>query len=473
MAFCDYARGDAVLGATTVSNMFIMEFLPAAPADYVKVYLFGLMLCAQPEVCDSLEKMSETLHLDIETVKNAFAYWQREGAVVKLSDNPPSYSFVKLMPTRDEKGEVESVVYQNRSYIHALQNLMPSVAIENHEIAIANDWLDVLGLSKEAVFYMVKAEVGRRGKLPSARTLFRHLNETALKWAEAGITDEASARAFAERDSRSYKAAQAVVNRFNQRRAPTEDEVNLVRKWLEQMKLNEEEILAACEETTKGERPSFKYLDSVLESKRHNPDEGELREKVKTLSGHLGISGIPTPDQIGQVKEFLGIGFEFAAIEQAAVQCGQNNRRRYEDIAKKLAQWRAAGVYTVEDIEKERKERRHYADIVSRVFEYAGIGGKISEADIKSARVWTALVDEDALYYASELAHGTEAPLKYIDKIIKNWSAKGITTLEKAKAEQPPVKAGTAANNPSQIMEKRDLKDEDFADWFKIEIKNG
>ena len=32
-----------LLFSTSVENMFISELLPAAPGDYVKVYLFGLM----------------------------------------------------------------------------------------------------------------------------------------------------------------------------------------------------------------------------------------------------------------------------------------------------------------------------------------------------------------------------------------------------------------------------------------------
>ena len=84
-------------------------------------------------------------------------------------------------------------------------------------------------------------------------------------------------------------------------------------------------------------------------------------------------------------------------------------------------------------------------------------------------------MDEDAVLYAATLAHGTENPIKYIDKIVKNWSMKGINTLEKAKAEMPPAKEGTnpAKNNPSKIMDERDIKDEDYSNWFNIELKHG
>ena len=474
MSFCDYAKGDAVLGHTTLSNIFIMEYLPAAPSDYVKVYLFGLLLCRHDEICDSMEAMAERLHLDINTVKNAFAYWEREGAVIKLSDNPPSYSFVTLAPSQSQNEELDDDVYSNRDYIRTLQALMPSLVMENHEIRIANDWLDVFGLDKDSVYYLIKNEVARRGeKLPSAKTMFKHLNDTVKKWAEAGVHDVKSAQDFVARDSSYFKTAQAVVERFNQKRMPTSDEIDLVRRWMEEMGYSQEKILSACSEMTRAERPSFKYLDSILENRRTNPDDG-LREKVKKINAHLGISSVPSPEQAEALKRFLDMGFEFEAIEQAAGQCGMKNRRRYEDIENQLGRWKEAGVFTVADIEKERELRKIDSDFAYRVFENAGIDKKVTDADIKSVRVWKALMAEDAVLYAATLAHGTDAPIKYIDKIVKSWSARGITTLEKAKEAQPATgdKARGAQNNPSKIMDERDLKDEDFADWFRIDLKN-
>lgn len=56
-----------------------------------------------------------------------------------------------------------------------------------------------------------------------------------------------------------------------------------------------------------------------------------------------------------------------------------------------------------------------------------------------------------------------------------SFAARGITTLEKAKEAQPSAgnTARPAANNPSKIMDERDLKEEDFAEWFKVDLKNG
>ena len=38
----------AMFDATPVANQFILEYMPTARGDYVKVYLYGLMQCYHP-----------------------------------------------------------------------------------------------------------------------------------------------------------------------------------------------------------------------------------------------------------------------------------------------------------------------------------------------------------------------------------------------------------------------------------------
>ena len=44
MAFCAFDEGAAGFDVTPVENMFISEYMLGAPGEYVKVYLYGLML---------------------------------------------------------------------------------------------------------------------------------------------------------------------------------------------------------------------------------------------------------------------------------------------------------------------------------------------------------------------------------------------------------------------------------------------
>lgn len=45
MPQCSFNRPAAMMQATPVQNMFLIEYQPKAPDAYVKVYLYGLMQC--------------------------------------------------------------------------------------------------------------------------------------------------------------------------------------------------------------------------------------------------------------------------------------------------------------------------------------------------------------------------------------------------------------------------------------------
>ena len=74
MAFCKYSSESTLSSTTQVDNVFISQFLPNAPDVCVKVYLYGLYKCQDPNAFDNtLENFSSQLGLspqDIEDVEH-------------------------------------------------------------------------------------------------------------------------------------------------------------------------------------------------------------------------------------------------------------------------------------------------------------------------------------------------------------------------------------------------------------------
>ena len=89
MALCSYSSKLALDNYTVLDNRFLNEFLPSATGDDVKVYLFGLTLCSNPEADDnSLETIAKILAMPESQVKKAFEYWQEMGLVQIVSRDP-------------------------------------------------------------------------------------------------------------------------------------------------------------------------------------------------------------------------------------------------------------------------------------------------------------------------------------------------------------------------------------------------
>ena len=65
-----------------IENIFISEYMPGAPGDYVKVYLFGFMYAQQQEEMTH-QTLARQLRLSEEDVDKAWSYWAGMGAVKK------------------------------------------------------------------------------------------------------------------------------------------------------------------------------------------------------------------------------------------------------------------------------------------------------------------------------------------------------------------------------------------------------
>ena len=88
----------AVFDVTPVDNQFILEYLPAAKGDYVKVYLYGLTQCCHPQADMDMTSLSRELGMTEEEVQSAYRYWeQRIWRLYNTIKGRPNYlwGFVK------------------------------------------------------------------------------------------------------------------------------------------------------------------------------------------------------------------------------------------------------------------------------------------------------------------------------------------------------------------------------------------
>ena len=89
----EWDRDALPFGVTAVENRFVMEYLPAAKGDFVKVYLWGLFACAHKDADYALETMAQDLMMAVSDVEAALRYWERRGLVSRISEKPPQYRF--------------------------------------------------------------------------------------------------------------------------------------------------------------------------------------------------------------------------------------------------------------------------------------------------------------------------------------------------------------------------------------------
>lgn len=478
MAFFSFAEGAAMFDSTPIENLFLMEYLSTAPEACLRVYLYARMLALHPELGGDMAETARFLRMDEQALYDAFAYWERQGLVRRLTDHPPTY---ELLPLRAEGGVAQTAMEQSyyvyRDYNASMQALFGSNLMEPHEFRIANDWLDVLGYAQDAALRLAQYGIETsRSRDPKPKSVFKRMNKLAAEWADRGCrTLEDVERVIAEQEG-IYPVARAVLKRFSVNKQPSMDELELAKKWVVDWGLTEEQILDACSETTKTTKPSFAYLDAVLASRRGNDGEywGELSRVLRELEGPQAK---PTPDQLRRYAALRAEGFEAEAVVLAAIQCHRKKKTRLEDVEWMLRRWGERGITTRRDAEAYIEDMQRKAERVRQLLELCGLERRPNMNDLALYEGWRGVHDEGVIEYAAQCARGMQVPMKYMEKLLGDWQASGVRTVEEARAQHEAARLSRAAAapsapaaNPAMNYEQREYKEEDFGEDFFIDL---
>ena len=452
MPLCAFQNDYLAMGVTPVENIFIEQHLPHAPGDYVRVYLYGLMQCHHPGSDMTLAKMAHLLGLEEKAVTDAFQYWERQGLLRRVSDNPPAYEYINLAAALGNESPMEQAVYRHRDFNTRLQQLFGQRLLHPAEFMAACEWVEDLRLPEEVVLIMVEHFVRARGR----SFQFKQLEKTALQWAEQGVNTPEAARDMTLRDSAAYKLAQKVLDRFNLRRAPTKEEAELARKWLEEWQLTEEAVLVACRETVKGRNPSFGYLDGILSRNQGARSKSEmdsqlsekdrLRTAVKAIYEALGVQQTaPTPEDTDIYRNFIAAGFAPDSVLRVARSMGSSGSYGMDDLNRQMTRFVEMGLTTDMQIAEYLDRQKLLREQAARVYEKSGQESRVNAASAAQMEEWLGLASFPVVLFAAECAKGTRLPAQYITKVLREWQKAGVTTVEEARRQHDALRSATPA----------------------------
>lgn len=355
--YCRFAPEAAPLEATPVDNLFILEHLPAASGTQLRVYLYGLMLCRYPSFDAST--MRDVLALTQEEMVNAFAYWQRQGLVrIKCAD-PLDVEY--LPPAKRADGQM-LLPGKYASLIQALQSLLAPRTLRTAELRRVYDWIEVFGLEEPAVLEMVSHCLESRGP----RVGISYMDTVARAWADAGVRTAEDAKAYADQYTAKTGGAAAVLKRWRMYRQPTEDELALYQKWTNDQGFSLEAVLAACAAMTKAERPSFKYLDGILDrlyqagtleaeeiTAKFGMDDADAAFARKIFQ-QMGLRRSARSAELEQLAAFRDSGLPLEVMLFAAEQA-QLRERPFVFLKKVLADYQAQGIRSIAQAQEHQK----------------------------------------------------------------------------------------------------------------------
>lgn len=438
-----------------VSVEFIKNYMPSAPGDYIKVYLFGLMQASAGSEL-SIQSICRSLHITELQIEEALQYWHHKGMVSLSGNNPTQCIF---LCSQAEEPPQNSKLYGNQNYVAEIQSILDRNLTTN-EIKTFLDFTDVYSLPREIVIRLVRhcSSEAVRGRNVSVA----YLEKMALNWADEGIDTLEKAEEKIGCYNAITSGALRVIRRLDagSGRLPTADEQDLYEKWTKEWGFTQDAVLLAMSDTTASLKPSMKYLDAILKSywekgiqsttdidtfKRSQINLNELLMSV--LDALKYTRKRITPELENMYANWTEMGFSHECILLACEQMVNMGNRSIKKADQLLNEWKQGGITQKGDIIKYMRSQNKVDKKIEQVFECAGINKTVSEIDRKNYLKWTQeqMLSHDVLLFAAEISSITQNPLAYMMRILQNWASSGVTTLEKAQKQNLSIQSGKKA----------------------------
>jgi DnaD/phage-associated family protein len=449
---------------TLIDNSFITEFMPSAPGDYVKAYIYLLYLCAADLELD-LDEAARTLSLSEGAFLEALEYWEKRGLLLIDRGEELKVRFVEqedIVPALS--------VYEYGELNARLKAIVAPREISRSDLERVYDWIEVFGLEQETVVLLVQHCVQEKGP----RVSFNYIHKVAKTWAEEGRIRADAAKEFIQQNTQSAKDTRLILKHLGIFRLPSVDEQDLVRKWREEWGFSLDAIFVACKETTRIQQPNMNYLDKVLFSlyeggqrstrqvSEHLTQRDTQGKAIGEVAHALGSRAAITPgirDMFAQWKQW---GFDQQAIVWVAKQSSLLGRHSFKYLDGQLEGYMQKGILSIDQLaQREQQEQVLDADLAV-VFQRAGISDRITSAHRDAYQNW---MDQDmpfeVILLAAEYSAFAKKPFACLAKILEDWHQKDIHSVSAAKAENDKRKTTAKPKDPAYQQREYDAGEYD------------
>ena len=264
---------------TNVENMFINEYMPKAPGEYVKVYLFALMYADLDQPVTD-EMLAKELGMKEEDVRKAWDHWEELRVIRRLpadEDGVRSIEFLSLKEQfygkgnrsagGDEASEDAAVAADDIYTQNDLKRLFEQLEgftgrpFSGTEIVEITSWVTELGAAPEVIACAYRYCHSKK------KTSIKYIGAVVREWNERGLRDaEAVDDYLADTDQRRYQYRRIFKALGFIGRSPTEEEMRRMDSWFDELGFTIDKVLEACSKTSGISNPNINYVDSVLQN---------------------------------------------------------------------------------------------------------------------------------------------------------------------------------------------------------------
>ncbi len=429
MSFCSFSKDFTENAFTSVENQFITKYLPEADGDAVRVYLYGLYLCATAQEFDA-ENTARLLRLTPEKLGNIFGFWEECGLVNILSRAPLLVEYLpvssaigKPKPIRPEKyaefnRELFGILQREEKFLKPYEQLKILEFLENNP------------MQPQAFLLVVEYCAKKDGK----KLTFAHILHAAEKLVrEHKYTYEQVEAEYADFNANTQILSELFAKLGIFRKIREEDGVYLS-KW-QGLGLNKETIFVAADSLPRGSLPALDALLSELaekgikdseQAKEYISRRGELLQTVYRVAKCLNV-------KVEQPRHFLETymerwsehGYDGESLPLVAALCARFGYG-FAEMDNLLSDLYAAGIVDVESVKEYCAKQNNGLKLIQSIEKICGVVKK-SQSALEMVATWKSWNFTDAMILeAAKRSANASAPIAYINKLLSEWKRLGV-----------------------------------------------
>ena len=471
MALCSYSSRLILDNYTVIDNTFINEFLPQATGDDVKVYLYGLNLCAKPSTDENnIDTICKVLSLTEDQVYKSFEYWQTVGLVQIVSKNPYE---VRFLPVKANSGSAK--IRNKEKYAdfnQQMQDIITGRMITPTEYNEYYSLIEVYHFEPEAVVLIAKYCTSIKHNAigyPYILAVARDFEKQGLK------TFTAIENKFIEQEKSSAEIKQ-ILSALGLKREADIEERNLYLKWTNHFGFTQGVIVEVAKSLKK--HGGFSKLDELLskyyeqklftmeEVMQFSAQKEAMFEMAKTVSKTLGLYYQNLENVVDTyIADWTNKGYDDETLLFISNYCFKQSIRTLDGMNTIIQKFYKLGLVSLASIDQYISSILKNDELVREILESLGLLRSVSSLDREFYKTWTnnwGFLHEQILL-VSECAKDKNSPMPYINKILANLHEEGVCDNETIKKKLKEIKPdGRKTAKPKDNFAQRDYSSEDL-----------
>lgn len=440
------SRETAESGKIVIDGVFVSQYLPFAPENYVKVYLLGLSAAQGLTDAPELARIASLLGLEERTVTEAFAYWEENGLV---SVHGGDGGYVEYLPVKPLSKQIRKYSKEKfKGFNDQLHALMPNRNFLPNEYNEYYYLMDTLHIEVEAMLMIIGYCIRLKGETIHTAYVLTVARNLA---AEGCTTYESVAEKINEYDFQ-YKELSAVFKALKLKRASEPEDSRLYGKWTKTLSFKSEVVIHVAKNVRRG---GMETLDKLL-TKYHElgltsadaVDEYEEGRKAQYAAMNeilrrlgLGYDRVDTLIETYLVK-WQSLGFTNDTLYTIADFCLTANMRTLESMNGAVTRFYKKGLLSAAAIDEYAGLGRSVGDLLTAAGVACTMDVNERNTFFKWKQQWN--MDDDMLTYAAKKAAGKKYAVSYMDSMLAGFFDGGIKTVQQAEqTKTAPSSYGT------------------------------